>query len=89
MLTTFTDLTILSANSSDWASASGLGFALIEAALAKADPDLDRDLARLVERAPLSMDLCGLCGNFSVVLQILSINPKTTFKKNLYESHRF
>ena len=75
--TTFTDLTMLSANSLDCASDSGLAFPLNDAALARADPDLDLDLVRLVERAALTMDLCGLCGIFRVVLQIRSMNPGT------------
>lgn len=67
---------MLSANSSDCASDSGLAFPLNDAALARADPDLDLDLVRLVERAALTMDLCGLCGIFRVVLQIRSMNPE-------------
>ena len=79
---TLTDLTMLSANSSARVSASGLVFPLNEAALARAELDLAAmgawagDLVRLLDRADRTMDLCGLCGIFRVVLQILSMNPK-------------
>ena len=79
---------MLSANSSDCASDSGLAFPLNDAALARADPDLDLDLVRLVERAALTMDLCGLCGIFRVVLQIRSINPGTQKNSESSDSHR-
>ena len=81
---------MLSANSSDCgcASDSGLVFPLNDAALARADPDLDLDLVRLVERAALTMDLCGLCGIFRVVLQIRSINPGTQKNSESSDSQR-
>ena len=73
---------MLSASSSARVSASGLVFPLNEAALARAELDLAAmgawagDLVRLLDRADRTMDLCGLCGIFRVVLQILSMNPK-------------
>ena len=90
---TFTDLTMLSANSSALASASGLIFALNEAALARAEPDLAPavsragDLVRLLERATRTIDLCGLCGILRVVLQILSMNPGAQCNVNTGHSH--
>lgn len=77
---------MLSANSSALASASGLIFALNEAALARAEPDLAPavsragDLVRLLERATRTIDLCGLCGILRVVLQILSMNPGAQYE---------
>ena len=68
-------------------SDSGLFLVLNEAVLPRADLDLAPamsgwagDLLRLEDRATLTMDLCGVCGIFRVVRQILSINPRINSK---------